>query len=93
MKLDTSHNREKQLQLLCRNMDWDSVISVFESDVIMEEDEGFIPEDLELRSVQDMLGCKDCQFSDKEKIGYEPCCLYPGKLQVIEGKCLNRRNE
>ena len=76
---------QKEMEEQCR------IFSEVASGAVMEEDEGFISEDIELRSVQDMLGCEDCRFSDKEKIGYENCCSYLGKLQVIEGKCSNRK--
>jgi len=38
--------------------------------------------------------CRGCKFSIPEKIGTpEPVCTYPGKIEVIEGKCLKRREK
>jgi len=36
--------------------------------------------------------CTGCFYSDPDKIGSDnPCCTYPGGLEVKEGKCLKRK--
>jgi len=38
------------------------------------------------------MNCKGCRFADPETVGTgEPCCTHPGKLEVISGRCQQRR--
>ena len=38
------------------------------------------------------MNCEGCYFADTEAVGTgEPCCTYPGKLEVISGRCQQRR--
>ncbi len=34
------------------------------------------------------MNCEGCYFADPDRLGTgEPCCTYPGKLEVISGRC------
>ena len=38
------------------------------------------------------MNCRGCDFADPKTVGTgEPCCTYPGKLEVVSGRCQQRR--
>jgi len=43
-----------------------------------------------MKDFQDM-NCKGCTFADSDTVGTgKPCCTYPGKIELIMGRCQQR---
>lgn len=44
------------------------------------------------KAMHEELGCYECRYADKEVLGKQGCCTFPGRLENDEnGKCLKAK--